>query len=290
MRWLVTGASGFLGSHACRYLTARGETVIAAVHEHRPTEKVFQTVEADLTMADAARRLVEEATPDVVLNCAALTNVDVCERRPDLARRLNADLCGELAKASGSASRLVMISTDQLWRNAKPMIRENLQPDPAGVYGVTKAKGERLTASARRHLILRTNFFGKGPPWRPSLSDAVLTTLRAGKVFNGFADVFYTPIDVTLLVRWIVDAVSESLDGLYHLGGGERLSKYDFAVRLAVKAGLDPDLVRASTVAAAKLTSARPSEMSLDSSKIAKAIGRTLPSIDESLTSCLAEA
>jgi dTDP-4-dehydrorhamnose reductase len=289
MRWLVTGANGFLGGHACRYLAEQGHSVVAAVREPKAGDKWVQ-IASDLTVSNSGRRLIESAAPEVVLHCAALTNVDACQRNPELARRLNADLCGELAETCGSKTRLVMISTDQLWRAAAPMIPEQLPPDPAGVYGATKAEGERLSALAPRHLVLRTNFFGKGPAHRPSLSDTVLTTLRAGKSFNGFCDVFYTPIEVTLLVRRIVDAVSADLQGLFHLAGSERLSKYDFAIRLARKSGLNPDLVRISSVAAAHLASPRPSEMSLDCSKFEAALDCALPSIDESLVSCLTES
>jgi len=288
MRWLITGAGGFLGGYFCDALARNGNVVVAQCRSHHPPGNVAQTIVADLAETAAGHRVVSEGRPDVVIHCAAMTNVDECERDPAGAQRMNAGICGELAEScTRVGAKLVMISTDQLWRNAKPFATEDLPLDPAGVYGSTKAEGERLVATNPVHLILRTNFFGRGPNWRPSLSDTVLNTLRSGKIFYGFTDVFYTPIDVRIFAQWTVDAIQAGLQGIYHLGGRDRLSKYDFATLLARRAGLDASAIKQSTVAAAGLTTERPCEMSLNSNKISRALNRELPSVEQSIASCL---
>jgi dTDP-4-dehydrorhamnose reductase len=289
-RWLITGAGGFLGSHLCRQLPRRGFDVVAQVRTHRPEAGGIETVSCDFTQKQSGRNLVRQAHPAVVVHCAAMTNVDVCEREPALAQRINADLCGEIAEGCREeGARLVMISTDQLWRAAKPWIGEDLPPDPAGVYGLTKAAGERQCATLADHLILRTNFFGRGPSWRPSLSDLILQTVREGNVFTGFDDIYYTPVEVTLAVQWFIDAINRDLRGVYHVAGRDRLSKFEFARQLAERAGYGTGLVRPVSVSAAKLAAVRPAEMSLDCDKIATALGRPVPSVEESIERCLSE-
>lgn len=284
--WLIVGASGFLGSYLSRALMVKSRSLVTHVNAHGA---VGDSVACDLSEAGSARQLVERVRPSIVVNCAAMTNVDECEKRPSLASRLNAELCGELAAACNDVgATFVMVSTDQLWRNAPPMVDENFPVDPVGVYSATKAEGERLSRQAVRHLVLRTNFFGQGMIWRPSLSDAVLSAVSAGRVFNGFTDVFYTPIAVGLLADWLIDAVDASLGGTFHLGGSDRLSKFDFAVALTKAAGYDPGLINSTVLASAKLQAARPHEMSLSSVRISEALGRPVPSIQESIGNVLA--
>jgi dTDP-4-dehydrorhamnose reductase len=291
VRWLITGAGGFLGGHLCRELARREATFVAQARNHRPPQVATEYIVSDLSVDGVGTRLIAGVMPHIVVHCAAMTNVDECEKNQGAARRSNALLAGEIADACTQAgAKLVFISTDQLWRNAKPFVGEDEPVDPAGAYGKSKAEGEQLVLRGPNHLVLRTNFFGSGRPWRPSLSDQILQALRGGKTFNGFTDVFYTPIEVKMLSRWIVDAAQADLHGVYHLGGRDRLSKHEFAVRLARHAGLDAALIRASTVATAGLPAERPREMSLSSAKIAQALGCAVPSIDDSILSCLAAA
>ena len=284
--WLVTGASGFLGSYVTRALAARSRRVVGQSYSHPFSNG---DVRADLAQPGAGVDLVREVRPSVVVHCMALTNVDLCEREPVLAKRINADLCGELAEACDeSGATLVMISTDQLWRDPPAFVGEEMPPDPIGVYGITKAEGEVQSRKARRHLILRTNFFGRGLAWRASLSDMILSSLREGRGFNGFADVFFTPMAVGLFAEWIVDAVDAGLEGTFHLAGRDRLSKFDFAVAVARAAGLDPAAVKPIRIADAGLIARRPNEMSLGCGKISRALGRPVPDLDQSLKSALA--
>ena len=141
---------------------------------------------------------------------------------------------------------------------------------------------------ARSHIIARTNFFGRAPAWKPSLSDQVLARLRAGHGFNGFTDVYFTPIAVALAAEWLIDMVEAGLHGTFHLAGRDRISKYDFSVEVAKAAGLDASAIKPGRIADAKLTATRPSEMSLSTRKIEKALGRAVPNLDQSIHSSLA--
>jgi dTDP-4-dehydrorhamnose reductase len=165
------------------------------------------------------------------------------------------------------------------------MVEENQPVRPVNAYARSKAKGERMVQAADPNaLILRTNFFGRGRPWRLSLSDWYLERLHSGEKFFAFSDAHFTPIALPLLYEVVVDAASAGLDGIYHACGSERLSKYEFAVRLARWLGLPQDGIRPGNIADAGLTAPRPADMSLSTQKLSNALSRHLPTIANSLT------
>lgn len=278
-----------LGSRLARHCAGLGWRVTVQCRTHDAPDAAVDAVSCDLLARGSADRLLTDLRPDLVINCVAITNVDQCEADPACAQRLNADLCGEVADAARRLGiKPVMISTDQLWRAAQPFIPETLPVDPLGVYGRTKAAGEVAAAGNPDSLVLRTNFFGPGLDWRKSLSDLVLEKLRAGQRWSGFADVFYTPIAIRPLIDLILAAVERGLTGTYHLCGRDRISKYEFSLRLAQAAGLDASLIARASLADAKLAAPRPFEMSLDGRKIESALGLSLPGLDQSIASVLA--
>ena len=289
--WLVIGASGLLGHGLCQDLLAAGVSVSAIRHSHGLQLPGAVELEADLTAPGTPRRLLGSTRAETVVYAAGLTNVDACERDEALAQRLHADVPAALAEICGSEGRrFVAISTDHLWEGTQPLVSEDTPLAPVNAYARTKAAGEAAVREAMPEaLILRTNFFGAGRPWRKSLSDWMLEELRAGRPMTGFVDAHFTPIAVPLLSRTIRNAVTADLGGLYHAAGGERVSKYDFAVRLADWAGLPRGLVRPGRLGEARLLARRPLDMSLSTAKLAAALGLAAPSLDQSLAAVLGQ-
>src|SRR5690606_32332175 len=102
-------------------------------------------------------------------------------------------------------------------------------PSPLNVYARTKVEAEALV---RQHmnsaLILRTNFFGRGPRWRQSISDWIWDNVVAGHSIPGFTDSFFSPISGLDLARIMLAMIERGASGTFHLGGSERISKFDF--------------------------------------------------------------
>ena len=291
--WLVTGASGLLGSVIVEELAARGDTIWAQQYEHGYAfDNAVKTVNGDLTDQEWARNLVINASPDAVIHCAALTNVDLCEREPELAERVNAIASGVLAGAAReTGARFIHISTDHLWRGDKPMLNEDEPVDPINVYARTKAEAERLVLDANPEaLVARTNLFRRGHPWRISFSDWAERNLRSGETFNAFADTYFTPIEARLFAKFAIELAACSARGILHLAGAERLSKYEFVKRLAGRMSLDSSHVKPGCMADAKLGAPRPMEMSLSTAKASALLGRPMPDLNASLDSLLEQA
>jgi len=285
-KWLIVGASGLLGGRLASYLQARNHEVVALYWQHPLLGNLarFGLQVNLLDGKDACQRAISDIAPDVVINCAGLTNVDQCEDDPDQAVLLNSNLAGRLADASNrQGCFFVHISTDHLWDGRCRSVAEDMPLDPINVYAKTKAGGEVEVRKAHpQSLVLRTNFFGPSLPWRKSFSDWLTEELCAGRPINAFSDVFFTPIATDLLCARIVELVDKKVSGVLNLAGGERVSKYDFAMRWAERTGLDKSLIHAGLVKDRNLRAPRPGDMSLDCSKAEAILGRPMPSLDES--------
>jgi dTDP-4-dehydrorhamnose reductase len=106
--------------------------------------------------------------------------------------------------------------------------------------------------------------------------------LSERRPFPAFADAYFTPLAVPLLCHLISQSVAAGLTGTYHACGAERLSKYEFAIRLARWVGLAEDFIRRGSLREAGLLAPRPADMSLSTEKLSRALGRPMPAIDES--------
>lgn len=289
--WLVTGASGLLGRTACEVLVARGWRVVAARNGHPVNVDGVEEIAVDLCDLEAARAIVERVAPTTVLHAAGLTDVDRCEAMPELAQRIHVDASAAVAAgANAVGARLVHVSTDHLWDGSSAFVDEATEPWPLNVYAATKLAGERAVLAAHEGaLVVRTNFFGQGPPWRASLSDWIVGELRAGRTVRAFADVYFTPVHVRLLIGAMTDLLDLGAAGVLHVAGRDRISKFEFASHVAGRLGFASSRVVRASIAEAHLAASRPSDMSLSTERAAALLGAALPELDASLAVLAAE-
>lgn len=281
-RFLITGASGLLGHTLSPFLAARGHDIVR--HGWRRAEAC--DLQANLSEAEEVRAMMQAVRPALVISLAALTSVDRCEERPDLAFQVNTRAVGLLAEACAEAgARLVHVSTEQLYDGPGPH-REDVV-DILNVYSLSKYAGELLAAKADA-TILRTNFFGPSlREGRLSFSDTVLSELRAGREFVGFSDVAFTPLSMATLSRAIERVIAVALErpcaGVYNLGAASGCSKAEFALKLARRYGLDTALVKSGMVGDSGLKARRPNDMRMDSSRFEADFGFELPTLEQEI-------
>lgn len=284
MRLLITGISGRLGVNLG--MLARDRYRVAGCYLHNPVAiEGVEIVHADLTRHGVLDELVRQLNPDVIVHTAGLTNVDVCEENPVLARRLNVDVAAEVARVAGDREKqLVHLSTDHVFSGTQAWHDEVETPAPVNVYAQTKTDAETAVLDVcPQALIIRTNFYGWGPPKSISFSDWIVSALERGETLGMFTDVFFTPILMNDLAEIILELVAAGACGLYHVAGGERLSKYDFARRIADVFSLSPTRIQPTSVEEVRLQAARPKDMSLRTDKVARFLGRQMPTANEGL-------
>lgn len=274
---LLTGGSGLLALNWA--LAVRdSHRVVLGTHTRTVFVRAAECVPLDLESEDGIQRTLDAVQPDVVVHTVALTNVDECEKAPALARHVNVALATSVARVCARrATRLVHVSSDHLFSGTEACVDEEQPPSPCNVYGRTKFEAEqRVLDACPEALVVRTNFYGWGPPYRRSFSDAIVDALRAGRAVTLFADVFYTPILIEPLVVASHELVSRHARGIYHVTGDDRVSKLEFGHAVAAEFGLDPALIRSSALADRPELVRRPRDMSLSNEKACRLLGRSI--------------
>jgi dTDP-4-dehydrorhamnose reductase len=273
----ITGASGLLGINWALQAYVR-EPVIMILHDRQIPLPGAQSWRLDLSSPDGVRALLEQERPGLLIHTVALTSVEVCEQNPSLAHKINVSLAENVAVACRyTGVKLVHISTDHLFDGSRPNAREDWMPVPLNVYGKTKGEAEdRVSEICQDALIIRTNFYGWGPDYRPSFSDMVVRALREGRSLTLFDDVHYTPTLMEPMIEAVNELVGSGAAGIYHLVGDDRVSKFEFGMALAEEFGLDRGQIRRGSIEDMPQLVRRPKDMSLSNAKLKAALGRGL--------------
>lgn len=282
---LVTGASGLLGTNFVLHAVDAGHRVIAASLVQPVEIEGVESVQADLSAAGEARRVIEACRPEWLVHCAALTDLDRCQEEPDFAFKLNAEMAGMVAHASRSiGARLVHISTDSIFDGGRGGYTEADNPAPVNVYGRSKLAGERAVSEADPGaLIIRTNFFGWSPRPGHGLAEWFLNQLQGGGECPGFTDVWFSPLLANDLCDILLGMLEAGSSGLFHIPGAECVSKYDFGVRLAKAFELDPGLVVPTSIGKAGMLAPRGRRLCLRAERLITDYGHSPPGLDRGL-------
>jgi len=284
LRVLITGGSGMLGANlACYLVQTRPQWQLhLSYHSHHVEMPGVTSHQADLLDEDAVKGLMEETKPQLIIHCAALTDLDYCEEHPGEALLVNTGTTMSMMWwASHWDSRLIYISTDAVFgQERKRPFTERSEPQPLSEYAFTKLNGEwDALCLGEKALVLRTCIFGLNPTPRQSLAEWMVAELAAGNSIRGFTDVRFNPILSTDFAEALLIAIEYKLSGIYHVSGADALSKYDFGVLLAHTFGYDPTMVKPAEVASISLLAPRPSAPILGCRKFIHATGHKLPSI-----------
>jgi dTDP-4-dehydrorhamnose reductase len=239
----------------------------------------------DLREIDSLTRVLEKIKPDLVIHTVALTDVDRCEREPDLAHHINARLAYNVAQACGRLGiKLVHISTDHLFDGKKAFCTELDAVCPVNIYGKTKALAEDLVLGAcPEALVVRTNFYGWGPSYRSSFSDCIYKSLRAHQKINLFNDIYFSPIIVDELVNSVLELINHKTSGVFNVVGADRLSKYEFGLSLAKVFNFDQMLIDPIITTEREVRVLRPKDMSLSNYKLKKLLNQQFESVSKHL-------
>jgi len=273
-RVLVTGAAGLLGGRVAVLLAPRFE-VVAARHTAAPPPGIAG-VDLDLLDPASVASALERTRPDAVVHCAAQSNPDRCEREPRSAERLNVEATAEVARACRARGlRLVSLSTDLVFAGDRPFVSEEDPPGPSLAYGRTKLAGEdAVIAEAPGAAVLRVALVaGRGYGVKATSTESIAWALRAGRPVRLYTDQVRTPIDSASVAEAVARALERPVSGRFHLGGPERVSRYELGLRVAGVLGLSNGGIVPVTVAEMPQEARRPADTSLDSSRARRELG-----------------
>lgn len=249
MRVLVTGAGGLVGRAVFAHCISQGERVAAL--DHRA-----------LDIADEAqvKAVLDRERPEVLINCAAWTDVDGCELDPARAQNVNArgpELLAVGCRRLGAL--LITISTDYVFDGELDgFYTQRDQPNPQSAYAVSKLDGERRAQIAwARTMVVRSGYiFGAGGT---NFLSSVVERARSGQPVRAISDMFGTPTYADDLARQLHRLAQFDLPGTFHVvNAGEGASFEGFARRAIEIAGLDASLVEGVTLDVLKRPAPRP--------------------------------
>ena len=284
MKLLLTGASGLLGINLA--MEAMREHEVIGVDRGKLKSAPFPVIKTNFYDRHAFDPALDAHQPDWVINCAALANLEECEKHPDQARILNVNLPRELAGACAKRNiKFLHLSTDAVFDGTKDgAYTEDDEPNPLGAYSQTKLEGERAVQEANPNAIIaRVNFYGWSLTNRRSLGEFFVNNLSEGRNVNGFTDVIFCPMWVNHLAQTLVEMLERDLHGLYHVVGAQAMNKYQFGVEVARRFGLRESLIAPQSVESSSLTAKRSHNLWLSVHKLSTALGHEIPNFSTGL-------
>lgn len=266
---LVIGAGGNLGFCLTRFLSIKF-TVQSTVHDYCP--EGLDAERLNITNRDAVETMIDRIKPDAVVNLAALADANVCEKKPDEARLINvggAENVARACKRSGDVY-LVHFSTDLVFDGAGGPYNEDDPINPVNVYGATKAESESVVMSSNENsAILRTAIvYQTGSGKRPNFFEFLIHQARSGHGAKIFTDEFRSFLYADDSASAAASLISAGLTGVFHAGGKERLSRYEFVTKMLSCFGLSGEYLEPIKISGLKGQAPRPADCSLNSEKL----------------------
>lgn len=273
-RILVTGGAGFLGGHLVQRLEREGiQTAVTLYHREMNFTRA-RMAKIDLKDRAGVARLLAELRPTIIIHTAAMTDSGLCEREPEAAQRENVGATQSLLDAAAQTPMqppaFVFISTDLVFDGEHAPYHEDSPTAPVMHYGRTKLRAEEaVRAYPGTWTILRTALmYGPPMPHRASFLDWLVRPLREGKSVTLFRDEWRSPVLVDDVVEVLTRWITAPLPGLYHLGGGERISRFEMGEAVADRWGLPRELLRGVNQGDVALACPRPRDVSMCSEKL----------------------
>jgi dTDP-4-dehydrorhamnose reductase len=277
---LVTGANGFVGQHLTMVLAKKGYPVIATgrgVSRLPANDQQVQYYEADISHPFELQQLIEQEKPEIVVHCAAMSQVDECEQRQKEAHSINVEATARLLLDAEEHSRFfIFLSTDFVFDGENGYYKEEDAVNPISWYGHTKLEAEAVVQTSEiPWAIVRTCLvYGIAPEGgRSTIFSWLKNSLQEGKTIKVVDDQYRTPTYVNDLSAGIVLLIEQRKTGIWHISGEETFTPYGMAMAIAEKGGWDNKLLERVTADTFKQVGKRPAKTGFDITKAKKELG-----------------
>lgn len=264
---LVTGISGFLGWHIAEHLQSDYQ-LLGIYNKTKPDLKNIQLEQLDLTDQSAVSILLKGHQPDAILHLAANSNPNDCEQNL-LSKIINVEVTEQLANHCATQNiPFLFTSTDLVFDGKNAPYATTDSPNPIMIYGKQKLEAEQNVLKVFPDAIIARMPLMYGLPKNGlGFMNAWLRNLQAGKNIYCFTDEYRTATFGGDAAQGIFALLKNKASGIFHLGGSERMSRFEFASQMATHFGLDKNLIIPSLQKDVNMPAKRPADVSLISNK-----------------------
>ena len=275
---LLTGAYGQLGLSFCNLFHSKYD-IYCSSKNYNPKNGIYLDISNPI-LYDEVLKFVK---PDLVINFAALTNVDLCEQKPELAYSIN--LGGLTNLIDLFDGPIIQISTDYVFDGANGPYKEDDATSPINVYGTTKLESEKiLLEQSKESLVIRTNvLYDYSKNTSASFLNWVVKSLEKENEINIVEDQMNNPTWTSSLAIVIERAIEIGISGLIHWGDGEWVSRYEFANKIASAFSLKRSLIKPILTRDLNQIANRPLNSGLKTDFAQKNLNLEPPTIEECL-------
>lgn len=267
----ITGSNGLIGNYIVR---------TAGQFGGQWRLRALARAQLDLLDFGSVEREFKADRPELIIHCAAISTVADAQRDPALTKRLNVEVTQFLSELA-SDIQFVFFSTDIVFDGRKGNYNETDAPNPLHVYGESKLAAEQIVLKNPRHLVLRTSINGGiSRTGNRGFNEQLRAALESGQGMKLFTDEFRCPIFAGETARAVWELAGRNCSGLFHVAGAKKLSRYQIgqlllqrwpALKTKIEAGSAKDFPGPP----------RALDVSLDISKVQKALPKPLPGLAE---------
>jgi dTDP-4-dehydrorhamnose reductase len=265
----ITGAGGLIGNY-----------LLQTAPESAANWRVRGVIRPQLDLTDfhAVRKTFQKENPQLVIHCAALSQSPECQKYPELAHKLNVDVTAFLAELAAEIP-FIFFSTDLVFDGRKGDYSESDTVNPLSVYAETKAAAERIVLANPKHTVIRTSLNGGiSPTGDRGFNEQLRLAFERGQMLRLFSDEFRCPIPAIVTARAVWELAAREASGLFHIAGGERLSRWQMGHLIAARwPQFSPKLESGSL--AHFQGAARSPDTSLNCSKAQRHLSFSLPGL-----------
>jgi dTDP-4-dehydrorhamnose reductase len=241
MRIIITGATGVLGSYLVNYFKNNKYKIFTIGNKKKAHFNL------DLNNKKKLFKIVKKINPDCIINCVALTNVDLCEKnfhKSYLSNTLTVSSLLESVKTLKKKPHLIHISTDQLYNGLLKKKNSEKKIQLINNYSLCKYLGELELKKYQKKTIIRTNFYGKSiSTFRKTFSEYIITKLKKRKKIFLASNIYFNPIEIYNLSIIIKKIIEKKIFGLYNIGNKRIFTKYSFGLYIAKKNNLKKSFI-----------------------------------------------
>jgi len=240
----VIGTGGLLGNKLVNSLYENFD-ICGSYNKRYSEDSIIGQFKMDITNFDDVKKMITKNKPDIIINTAALHNVDFCEKNQELAKLVNIDAVNNLNNVANSIdAKLIHVSTDSIFDGTKknPYI-ENDTPKPVNYYGYSKLEGEKIILQNSNNIVVRASILYGWLPFPLASMDSssmkstnfaqwLINMIDSEKQVKIITDEFSSPIIAEEFARGIIHLILKKLSGVFHIAPPININRYEFSVKL----------------------------------------------------------